>query len=89
MSEDVSRRVIAVVAATQHLAPETITLDSTFEQLGIDSLDGIGILFAIENEFNVSIPDDDAKSIRSIREMVEGVSKLVAAAGETGAALAG
>lgn len=82
MPGDLSQRVISVVTATQHLEAGKVTLDSTFEELGIDSLDGINILFAIENEFNINIPDDAAKSIRSIREMAEGVEKLVAADGQ-------
>ncbi|HLJ17530.1 MAG TPA: phosphopantetheine-binding protein [Bryobacteraceae bacterium] len=88
MPDDLSQRVISVVAATQHIAPEKVTLDSTFEELGIDSLDGINILFAVENEFNISIPDDAAKAIRSVREMVEGVDKLVSAGSGAKGALA-
>ena len=37
-----------------------------------------GLDFALENEFDITIPDDQAKQIRSIREMVEGIQKLVA-----------
>jgi len=36
-------------------------------------------MFAIENEFNISIPDEQAVQIKSVREMVEGIEKLVAA----------
>ena len=41
-------------------------------------MDGINILFALENEFDITIPDEQAKQIKSIREMVEGIEKLVA-----------
>ncbi len=78
MSDDVAQRVISVMAATQHIAPETISIDSTFEELKIDSLDGINILFALENEFNISIPDEAARNIKTVRQMVEGVTGLVA-----------
>ena len=78
MSDDVLRRVIRVIAETQHIAEDGISADSTFEQLGIDSLDGINILFGIENEFGINVPDDAAKSIRSVRDMAEGVEKLLA-----------
>jgi acyl carrier protein len=74
---DLGARVIAVIARTQHIPVETITLDSTFAELNIDSLDGINILFALENEFDVSIPDDAAQTIKSVREMVDGVAKLI------------
>ncbi len=76
MSDDLITRVIHVIATTQHIPVETINPDSTFEQLKIDSLDGINILFALENEFNISIPDEDAKSLRTVREMAAGVEKL-------------
>ena len=33
-------------------------LDSAFEELGIDSMDAVEILFALENEFDINIPDD-------------------------------
>jgi acyl carrier protein len=89
MSDDLTTKVIAVMAATQHLPLESITVDSTFQELNIDSLDGINILFALENEFNINISDEDAKEIRTVRQMVEGVSKLVEAkAAEAGPAAA-
>jgi acyl carrier protein len=77
MPDDVMQRVISVIAETQRIPIESIHPESTFEELKIDSLDGINILFAIENEFNINVPDDAARSIRSIREMAEGVEKLL------------
>ena len=77
MSDDLAQRVISVIATTQHIAPETISIDSTFEELKIDSLDGINILFALENEFNISIPDEAARNLRTVREMVDGVRRLI------------
>ena len=79
MQEDLTKRVIAVMAATQHIPEEKITIDSAFQELGIDSLDGINILFALESEFDINIPDDAAKEIRTVREMVDGVRQLVEA----------
>jgi acyl carrier protein len=79
MSEEFAARVAGVIARTQKIAPETVTLDKTFEELKIDSLDGINILFALESEFNIDIPDDAAREIKTVREMTEGVAKLVAA----------
>ena len=45
--------------------------------VGALKVDGINILFALENEFNIYIPDEDVKTIRSVRDVVEGVRKLV------------
>ncbi len=80
MSDQLTQRVLSVIAATQRLPPEKVKIDSSFEELGIDSMDGINILFALENEFDITIPDEQAKQIRSIREMVDGIQKLVAEA---------
>ena len=74
---DLGTRVIEIIAKTQRIPLESISLDSTFEQLKIDSLDGINIVFALENEFGINIPDDGVQSMRSIGETVEGVRKLL------------
>jgi acyl carrier protein len=78
MPEDVAARVCRVIAKTQHLPVESVTIDKSFEELKIDSLDGVNILFALEGEFDVDIPDEAARQIRSIREMAEGIGKLLA-----------
>ena len=76
---ELASRVAAVIAKTQKIPLESVTLDKTFEELKIDSLDGINLLFAVESEFDIDIPDDAARQIRSVREMVEGIEKLIAA----------
>jgi acyl carrier protein len=78
MSEDLKARVLKVIAKTQRIPLETVSIDSTFEELKIDSLDGINLIFALESEFNVDIPDEDARSIKTVRQMAEGVAQLVA-----------
>ena len=77
MSDELIQRVLKVIAASKRIPLETVTIDSEFVQLTIDSMDAVEILFALENEFNITIPDEQAKQIRSIPEMVEGVRKLV------------
>jgi acyl carrier protein len=42
-------------------------------------MDAVEILFALENEFDVSIPDDEVRSVRGIRQMCEGVDRLLLA----------
>ena len=81
MSDELIRRVLNVIANTQRIPVEKITIESTFQELGIDSMDGVNILFALENEFNITIPDEAAKQIRDVRQMIEGVEKLIAAGG--------
>jgi acyl carrier protein len=78
MSDELNQRVLSVIATTQRIPLEKVTVDSSFEELGIDSMDGVNILFALENEFNITIPDEAAKQIRDVRQMIEGVEKLLA-----------
>lgn len=72
-------RVTGVIAKTQQIDPATVTLDKSFEELNIDSLDGVNILFALEGEFDIDIPDEDARGITTVRGMCEGIHKLVTA----------
>ena len=47
-------------------------------------MDAVEILFALENEFDISIPDDEVRSVRNVRQMCEGVERLVAAKNRRG-----
>jgi acyl carrier protein len=80
---DLDRKVIQVIAETQRIPPEQITIESTFEQLKIDSLDGINIIFALENEFGINIPDEGVQNMRSVGETVAGVRRLLQQKNET------
>ena len=79
MSDDLIQRVLISIATSKRIPLETVTIDSDFEQLNIDSMDAVEILFALENEFDIVIPDDEVRSVRNVRQMCEGVEKLVAA----------
>jgi acyl carrier protein len=85
VSATIAERVIAVVAKSRKVPPESISLDATFEELGMDSLDGINLIFDLENEFDIAIPDEDAHVIRDVRQAVDSLQKLLySSAGETG-----
>ena len=79
MSDEFIQRIRGVIANSQKLPLEKVTIDSTFQDLGIDSMDAVNILFGLESEFDINIPDDEVKDIRTVRQMAEGVEKLVAA----------
>ena len=79
MSDDLIQRVLNIIATSKRIPRETVTIDSGFEQIGVDSMDAVEILFALENEFDINIPDDEVRSVRNVRQMCEGVEKLVAA----------
>jgi acyl carrier protein len=79
MSDDISQRVLKTIATSKRIPPETVTIESEFQQLGIDSMDAVEVLFALENEFDINIPDEEVRAVRNVRQMCEGVEKLVAA----------
>jgi len=54
------------------LTPETPLADA-----GIDSLDALNILFAIEEHFHISVPDDRARSMKTFGDMITAIEELV------------
>lgn len=83
---DLAQKVIRIIAEKQRIPLDTVTLESTFEELKIDSLDGINIIFAVEEQFDISVPDEGVHTIRSVRDMVDGVRALIEAKAASSAA---
>jgi len=76
--DSVTDRVLKIIADNQKKDVSVVTVESSFEELNIDSMDAVNIVFALENEFNVNVPDEEMKNIRSVRDIVDGMKKLVA-----------
>ena len=76
MSDPLVQTVVAALAEVKHVPPEQITLDTTFAELGMDSLDTVTMLFELETRLDISIPDEAAKSVRTVRDVVEGIRGL-------------
>ena len=74
---NIEETVITIIARENHLDPASVTLDSTFAELGIDSLDGINIVFALESEMNIAIPDAVARNMTSVRQVVDGLTRVI------------
>jgi len=74
---DTTEKVIEIIAREQHLDPAKITVDSNFSELGIDSLDGVNILFALEEEFKIDIPDTVAQHMKSVRQVVDSLTRVL------------
>ena len=77
MADSIESQVIAIIAKKRKLDPASVTLDSTFEQLGVDSLDAADLLFTFEDTFGIVVPDDAAQSMKSVRQVVDGVRRLL------------
>ena len=58
--------------------PDEITLDSNFSKdLEADSLDQVEVLMALEDEYGIEIPDEDAEKFVTIRDIVEYLEKHI------------
>lgn len=76
MSDEIVGVVIAAIAKIKKIAPETIKLESTFKDLKMDSLDGLDLFFELEEAFDLTITDERARSLRTVRDIVEEIEKL-------------
>jgi acyl carrier protein len=77
--KSVEERVIRVFADFKKIPPEEITMDTTFDELGLDSLDGLNLVFELEEEFDMTIPDDRVGDMKGVRQAVEGIQALLEA----------
>ncbi len=71
LSEGVTQKVIALIAELQQIPPEEITLDSSFEEVQMDSLAALGLISELEDEYHITIPDEEIANIRLVRDVVE------------------
>ncbi|WP_415920610.1 acyl carrier protein [Tateyamaria sp. SN6-1] len=80
----VKDKVIDIIAEQAVLEPGDVTLDSTLEDLGIDSLGLVESIFAIEEEFDISVPfnaNEPTQSdfdISSVKSIIAGIEALIA-----------
>jgi len=68
---DVFGRIKALVAEQLRVDEEKITLETTFDELDADSLDVVELIMALEDEFDIEIPDEDAEKIKTVGDAVE------------------
>nr|YP_009237785.1 hypothetical protein [Gracilariopsis lemaneiformis]YP_009294609.1 acyl carrier protein [Gracilariopsis chorda]AJO68543.1 hypothetical protein [Gracilariopsis lemaneiformis]AML79830.1 hypothetical protein [Gracilariopsis lemaneiformis]AOM66869.1 acyl carrier protein [Gracilariopsis chorda] len=70
-------KVKNIVAEQLHVDLEKIEGESTFIELGADSLDTVELVMAIEEGFCIDIPDEDAETIKTLDQAVEFIEKAV------------
>lgn len=70
-------KIRAVVAGHLELDPERLTPETTFEEIEADSLDVVEIIMALEEEFDIEIPDEKVESVKSLQQVVDFISELV------------
>lgn len=87
MSDDVAARVTQIVAEQAMLDSADIKPETTLEELGLDSLALVEIVFGIEESFDISIPYNANEpnpsdfDISQVSHIVAGVKRLIAEKG--------
>lgn len=76
---DLESRILELVANSKNLPVSAVHMDSTLEELQIDSLDKINLSFAVEEMFSIEIPDEKLNSLKTVGDIVRGVETIVAA----------
>jgi acyl carrier protein len=79
MSKDIEQRVIRVIAKNKKMAPEALSPGTRFDNLKMDSLDALNMIFALEEEFDINIPNEEAAKMKSIEDAIRGVEESLKA----------
>ena len=76
---EIEQKLITIVRQEKNVPEELLRAETPLADAGIDSLDALTILFAIEEQFGISIPDNEARSMRTFGDMIGVVATLVGA----------
>ncbi|KAK9897278.1 acyl carrier protein [Cystobasidium minutum MCA 4210] len=74
--DDIKARVLDVLKSFEKVDPAKVTETSSFTQdLGLDSLDAVEVVLAVEEEFSIEIPDEEADGITTVGQAIDYISK--------------
>jgi acyl carrier protein len=72
----VDQRVKGIVAEQLGVKEEQVTSDASFvDDLGADSLDTVELVMALEEEFEIEIPDEDAEKITTVQQAIDYINE--------------
>jgi acyl carrier protein len=74
---EIEDKLVTIVRNEKSVPDDKLSLETPLAEAGIDSLDALSILFAIEEEFHISIPDDRARSMRTFGDLVDSIEMLL------------
>jgi len=77
---EIEQALIEIVRNEKQLPDDALKPETALADAGIDSLDALSILFAIEERFRISIPDDRARAMKTFGDMIAIVEELAGAA---------
>ena len=77
-SEEIFERVKAIIVEQLGVADTAVTMEASFiDDLGADSLDIVELVMAIEEEFDIEIPDSDAEKVVTVGDVVDYIKENV------------
>ena len=77
-SEEIFDKVKEIIVEQLGVAENTVTMEASFiDDLGADSLDIVELIMALEEEFDLEIPDADAEKIVSVGDVVDYIKENV------------
>jgi acyl carrier protein len=69
--KSIEERVKEIIVDQLGVSAESVTLEAKFvEDLGADSLDTVELVMALEEEFDVEVPDDEAEKLQAVKDVV-------------------
>ena len=72
MSDDTLNRIIEIVTDKLGVDANKVTKDAKFiDDLGADSLDTVELVMALEEEFDIEIPDEEAEKITKVQDAID------------------
>ena len=77
-SSSVEQRVINAIARSKRVDADKLSPETTFEELSMDSLDAIELLFEIEEEFDLTVEDEAVQGQENVRQVIEAVRQALA-----------
>ena len=78
-SEEIFEKVKGIIVEQLGVADSAVTMEASFiDDLGADSLDIVELIMALEEEFDIEIPDADAEKVVTVSDVVEYIKDHVA-----------
>lgn len=69
--EELKAKALEVISQEVSVAPKEIPLEKSFEDLGFDSMDAVHVMFALEDELDVSLSNEEAASVTNLQSLLD------------------
>lgn len=77
MREAIFQNLVNSIVSNTNIPKEEINIHSSFEDLGMDSLDSMSVINNLENIYDVTLPNEEVLKIRTVSSAVEALEKFV------------